>query len=196
MITAIWADDTLTVEGDLDEGQAAVFDREWAPPGRSTEVPALVLPAEQAAAGADALSLLASKAVAAADGQPVAVTGSGLVASEARHLLREQGRLVGEGGTPAAAVVETTGDPSELARAIENVETMGTVVLAGEPLARTYDLDLYPDVHVRGLTLVGIPRVESASGAEHARDGLQELRTGEALDDAALWYCVTRSPGA
>ena len=32
----------------------------------------------------------------------------------------------------------------------------GTIVLVGESLGRTAEMNLYPDVHARGLTLVGV----------------------------------------
>ena len=153
---------------------------------------------EGVAAGAAALAAIAHEAVATATGDSVAVTGSGLIAAEARRLLREHGRLAQEEGPPPTAAIETTGAPGAVADATKSVRDMGTIALAGEPLARAYDLDLYPDVHVRGLTLIGIPRVQSPAGTspEHARHGLQELRTGEALDGTALWYCVTPPSGA
>jgi len=62
------------------------------------------------------------------------------------------------GDARPAVVVETSGDAAALGAALARVDDLGTVVLAGpvagaEPVA----LDLYADLHVRGLTLVGVP---------------------------------------
>ena len=40
--------------------------------------------------------------------------------------------------------------------ATRRVADLGTIVLVGEALGRTADMNLYADVHVRGLTLVGV----------------------------------------
>jgi hypothetical protein len=197
VISAIWsADDGLTIEGELPEGQVAVLDREWATPGRSSAIPVVMLNAEgdTTQRGALALAEIARAAVAAVTESTVVVTGSGLVAFEARRLLRIQGRLVpDDAGSPPAAVIETTGKPAVVTEATERVRNMGTVALAGEPLARPYALDLYPDVHLRGLRLLGIPRPEPGSGKSYDGDprmGLQQVAVGDRLDASAQWHCV------
>lgn len=198
MISAIWTEhDGLTIEGDLPEGRVAVLDREWAPPGRSSAIPVVMLSdgdGDTSERGAAALAEIARAAVAAIPEGTVAVTGTGLVAAEARRLLRIVGRLVTEEqGSPPAGVIETTGKPSVLREATERVRTMGTVALAGESLARPYDLDLYPDVHLRGLRLRGVRRPEPGSGKRYEGDprgGLQEVALGDRLDASAQWYCV------
>ena len=56
-----------------------------------------------------------------------------------------------------AVVVEDTGDPAAIERALEQVDELGTVVLAA-PISRPeVMIDLYADLHVRGLTLVTAP---------------------------------------
>jgi hypothetical protein len=198
VISAIWSEDGgLTIEADLPEGQVAVLDREWAPSGRSSAIPVVMLDTDEGDAterGAAALADIARAAVAAVTEDTVAVTGAGFVAFEARRLLRGQGRLAPDDAEfPPAAFIETTGEPSVVREATERVRTMGTVALAGEPLARPYDLDLYPDIHLRGLRLLGIARPEPASGTSYKGDprvGLQEIAVGDRLDDSARWYCV------
>jgi hypothetical protein len=54
-----------------------------------------------------------------------------------------------------AAIVETTGDAEAIREALARVDDLGTVVLAGPPPGAGVALDLYADLHVRGLTLVG-----------------------------------------
>ena len=46
---------------------------------------------------------------------------------------------------------------SEIESALERVDDLGTIVLAGPLPDATVRLNLYADVHVRGLTLLGIP---------------------------------------
>jgi hypothetical protein len=202
MIRAIWSNDgDLTIEGDLTDGQVAVLDREWAPPGRSSAIPVVMLDAADGDAtdrGSAALAEIAGAAVAAATGDTVAVMGAGFVAFEARRLLSVQGRLASDDAKlPPAAVIDTTGDPSVVKEATERVRTMGTVVLVGEPLERPYDLDLHPDIHVRGLRLLGVARPQPASESSYDEDprvGLQQLVVGDRLDASALWYCVEATP--
>jgi threonine dehydrogenase-like Zn-dependent dehydrogenase len=183
--------DGILVGAELPEGSAAVVDREWLPAdGSSRSVPALVV--ADLDEGARALAGIAHYAVAAAPGPTVEVTGSGLVAAEARRELGE--RLAPTGSQEPAAIVETTGDPATVIDATERVQDLGTVVLAGEPRGRTYRIDLYPDVHVRGLRLVARGRhAQTQAGPAPAdRDGLQVLRRGEALDPSARWFCVVQ----
>jgi hypothetical protein len=192
MIRAVPGAGGTVVELDLPDDAAAFFDREWVAWGRAAAVPAIVTDAG-ADDAAGQLAGIAEAAVAAAPSGQVEVTGSGLVAEEARRRLAGAGRLVTD-GIPAA-VIETTGDPAALIAATRRVEALGTVVLAGEPLERVYDIDLYPDVHVRGLRLVA--RGRSGAGraefGELASAGLQTVTPGEPLDASARWFCVTRS---
>jgi hypothetical protein len=58
---------------------------------------------------------------------------------------------------PPAAIVDTTGDAAAIADALARVDDLGTVVLAGPPPDGPVALDLYADVHVRGLTVAGVP---------------------------------------
>ena len=58
---------------------------------------------------------------------------------------------------PPAVVVEETGDPAEIERALAQAEDLGTVVLAAPVSEQEAAIDLYADLHVRGLTLVTAP---------------------------------------
>lgn len=69
---------------------------------------------------------------------------------------------LGEQAAPASdeapsAVIETSGDLDSIVRALESVDDLGTVLLAGPPPAGPTPLDLYAHLHVRGLTLLGMP---------------------------------------
>lgn len=110
---------------------------------------------ETARAAAGALLAVAREAEAAlpASVRPsVEVIGQGLVAACVRRLLEPVER---DPATPRA-VVDTTGDPDTIRRALERVAELGTVVVAGESAGRTFDLDMYSTIHGRGLVLVGI----------------------------------------
>jgi hypothetical protein len=98
-----------------------------------------------------AFASLAAEAVGLLEGaHQVEVTGRGIVAELVRASLG-----AGPAGEAPRAIVDTTGDPAVIADATRRVADLGLVVLAGEALGRTGDLDVYPDVHVRGLEIVG-----------------------------------------
>ena len=88
-------------------------------------------------------------------GGPAAVNGRGLVA-------RFTGILIGieESSDRPAVIVDTIGSGAMRSpTATRRVADLGAVVLAA-PTEPSVSLDLYPDVHLRGLTLVGIPLLE------------------------------------
>jgi threonine dehydrogenase-like Zn-dependent dehydrogenase len=83
----------------------------------------------------------------------VEVIGDNPLARAVRAGLGERG---GGGEEAPPAIVETSGDAQELVAALRRVADLGTVVLAGPVLDDPLPLDLYADVHVRGLTVVGV----------------------------------------
>jgi threonine dehydrogenase-like Zn-dependent dehydrogenase len=88
----------------------------------------------------------------------VEVLGEGDLAESLRARL---GALAA-GQSQPGAVIETTGEPDAIADALKRVADLGTVVLAGPPSADAGALDLYADLHVRGLTLVGLAATTEA----------------------------------
>jgi threonine dehydrogenase-like Zn-dependent dehydrogenase len=82
----------------------------------------------------------------------VEVLGGGELAESLRSRLGARAA----GHSRPGAVIETTGDSEAIAHALRTVADLGTVVLAGPPPAGGAALDLYADLHVRGLTLVGL----------------------------------------
>ena len=132
---------------------AAYADADWLGPSGEPAA-ALVVDGDGDGERAAALVLLdlASRAAAEVAGAArVEVVGSGFVAGAVSA-------LVGAGGDgPLAAIVDTSGDPERIRAALGRLDDLGTLVLAGEPLGRPLELDLYPDVHVRGLRMVGVP---------------------------------------
>ena len=51
-------------------------------------------------------------------------------------------------------LVDETGDVAEVQRLLQEVADLGVVVLSGPPLPRDGAIDLYADLHVRGITLI------------------------------------------
>ncbi|MGH9062435.1 MAG: hypothetical protein ACRD0L_00370, partial [Acidimicrobiales bacterium] len=69
---------------------------------------------------------------------------------QSRRALARHGR--------AAGIVDTTGRPAVVVGATCRLADLGTLVLAGEWLGSPMPIDLYRDVHRRGLRLVGVGR--------------------------------------
>jgi len=88
-----------------------------------------------------------------AGSNPVEVVGDSALARAVRSRLAERDT---SGADRPAAVVETTGDPVRIEEAIRRVADLGTVVLAGPVQPAADPLDLYSDLHLRGLTVVAI----------------------------------------
>jgi threonine dehydrogenase-like Zn-dependent dehydrogenase len=99
-------------------------------------------------------ALAAAAAAAAVSGAtPVEVIGSGELAAAVRAELGVPSHATQE---RPGTIVETTGEVAEIQAALARVRDLGTVVLAAAPAPTEPDLDLYADLHVRGLTVVGV----------------------------------------
>lgn len=81
--------------------------------------------------------------------RPIEVLGDGELGDRLRLLL---GTSTGD---RPATVVETTGTAAGIARAFERARDLGTVYLVA-PAEQPLPLDLHDEVHVRGLTVVGV----------------------------------------
>jgi hypothetical protein len=208
----------------LPPGSVAYVDRDWLPVS-SGEVPALVAadgklawcggrpvrtPDTVDSDTAATLALLAAAQAAAAAVEGVAldsieVIGSGVIALQVRALLGDRSSQDGR-STPLEqprAIVDTTGDPRVIVDATRRVAALGTVVLVGEGLARPVEMNLYPDVHVRGLKLVGVSpplhnttALFAAHGADDSlvascREALVAVTAGKPVPPGAAWYRVS-----
>ena len=214
MITTVELDGAIGLTVDLPAGAVAFVDADWltSEPGRV--VPAIVVeggtarfaegdpvPVENGVgpnqAAGRALGRVAEEAAAAAEGlRPVEVWGTGAVAAAAAALLGVATGLPGGDPAPDArprAIVETTGNPAAIAEATQRLADLGTLVLVGEPLGRPLPLNLYPDVHSRGLVLVGVRPPLAAPGSD-AKKPAPELptpaptRPGSPLQEGARWF--------
>jgi hypothetical protein len=189
----------VVVDADgLEPGRFHYVDADWLPAHGSALVPSITVDAGSASADAvagAALIELAERAVAALAGvRSAVVSGSGTVARHTRRLLTASG-VPGPGDAPPDAIVETTGDPASVAKALQRVASLGTVVLVGETLGRYAPVDLYSDLHARGLTLVGIAPPPAAPSATEAVPVLPEVVRAELVHGApgevlagAGWY--------
>lgn len=59
-------------------------------------------------------------------------------------------------------VVETTGEPAAIEAALQRAPDLGIVVIAGPMATAPAPLDLYSDLHVRGLTVLCVPPGDDA----------------------------------
>jgi len=208
----------------LPPGSVAYIDRDWLA-SSSTAVPSLVAAPDGTLAWCDdrpvptpssvdsdtaaALALLAvaEAAVAAAEGiacEMIEVTGRGAIALQVRALLDRPPAVVGGSASfePPAAIVDTTGDPGVIFDATRRIADLGRIVLVGEGLGRPAEMDLYPDVHVRGLSLVGVSgplqhanSLFSETSADDplvasCRAALVDATAGAPVAPGAAWYRV------
>lgn len=181
--------------GPLDEAEVAYVDADAIPSQGEAEVAAVVL-TQTADADADAARYVRARARSAAAalgeiGGPIEVMGSGAVAHVVRRLLRGRDG----GGSAPAGIVELTGDPDAIVDATRRLADLGTLVLAGDPCGRSLTLELYPDVHLRGLRLVGVPdvdpgSVDSDADADDAVPDLGDARLGRPAPAGSAWYRV------
>lgn len=207
------------LHGELAGEEYAYLDAEWILEGAAGPLPALCVssgsarwdggPAVPLPAGLApdraaelAFAAVAGEAVRALDGTPaesVEVIGEGIVAAVVRRLLpgsRREG--AGNGGAPQA-IVDTTGDPARIVASTRRLGDLGTLVLAGERLGRPLRIDLYPDVHRRGLRLVGVappladPQVFAGVTEADFNEPPARLAAGDPIPPAA-WYRLSSGP--
>jgi len=86
---------------------------------------------------------------------PVEVIGEGAFADDLRERLGDRG-APGPGKRPCA-IIDTVGEATALAAALKDVDDLGTIILAGPAPAGPVSIDLYSDLHVRGLTIICAP---------------------------------------
>lgn len=90
------------------------------------------------------------------DADCIELVGGGALADELRALLATR-CLAKDAGRRPATIIELTGKNDSIRSALQRVGDLGTVVLAGHVPSAPLALDLYADVHVRGLTIIGYP---------------------------------------
>ena len=201
MIEAVAGPRGTALAGSLAPGTVAYVDADWLPAGRSGPVPAVVVDRTEDSDARGALPCLrvARYAVAALDCRSagcVHVQGVGMVASHIRDLLADRDFRLYSGGSPRpATVIDVTGDPDGIVDATRMVDDLGTIVLAGETLGRRFDLDLYPHVHSRGLTMVGVASLHKAGLSDEPAGGPRVpmpvvVLARQPVPAGARWYRV------
>ena len=214
MITTVAVDGGLGLAAELPPGCVAYVDRDWVPAEAGAPVPAIVVDGERGVlrfggaeeklsrrddaddVAARALLEVAWEAAAVVgDARPAEVSGAGAVARLAAEILGVEPARTDE---RPAAVVEATGDPEAIATAAARLADLGTLVLVGEALGRRVRLNLYPDVHSRGLRVVGVrPPLGARRREQDGNDEVlarlpsaTEAEPGATLDREAPWYRV------
>jgi hypothetical protein len=203
----------LALFAELPSSAVAYVDADWVPALPTDKVPALVLrdgsfswdggeaveaAEEPDASAAAALLAVAAEAATALDGvarDRIDVVGRGFSSGLVRQVLE---LTPGDQALPPEAVVDVSGDVAELVAATRRLAPLGTLVVMGEPSGRSLEIDLYPDVHVRGLRLVGAPLPLSARPPFLSRPWLDDylaenppapVHTGDELPDAS-WFKI------
>jgi hypothetical protein len=200
VIRTVSVDGGVGLAAELPRGSVAYVDRDWVPAEEGIPVPAVVRSGagSEVAAARAFLRLARDAAAAVGDARPVEVHGSGAVATLTAGIMGVD--TTDRVGRPAA-VVEATGAPDAISDAAARLADLGTLVLVGEALGRAIRLNLYPDVHSRGLRLVGVrPPGADKSEGEHGGTREEELlarlppaaevRRGTVPDARAAWYRV------
>ncbi len=119
----------------------------------------------------------------------VSVVGDGVLGHLIRLALGPVHRQHG-----GSTIVDTTGDGTRIADALHKVSSLGTVLAAAPCPADSVTLRTYSDVHVRGLTLVGLRWTgvkrpsPDPSLVDWALARLQDASVTAA--PGGLWYCV------
>jgi hypothetical protein len=212
------SDGSLALYGRLPEASSAYVDADWL--GRGGDRPAALLVTveggvswlgrpdrpiaapgpPEAAVGLvlDALARAAADAARAAGPGSVHIGGRGLVAEWVRARLGIEGPPEDQPPSSPRIFVDTTGRVEAVLSATHVVDDVGTVVLAGGLAAASVPFDLYPDVHVRGLRIVGVtpPLADSLSASGRDADTLAKaigeaqrpVRPGEAVPSEARLY--------
>jgi len=124
---------------------------------------------------------------------PLEIIGNGITARGLRSLIPASSL---EG--PPGVVVDLTGDPANVAAATRRLRDLGTLFLAGFSGGRSLDLELYPDVHLRGLRVVGAPLdVDLAMTPEWPPElkleGPRVVRLGQPTPLGPAWFQVSQT---
>jgi threonine dehydrogenase-like Zn-dependent dehydrogenase len=195
-----------TLARELPAGASAYVDRDWLTDGAVAPPALRFIPDEgftwptgvtvpsSGDADDEAARLLAALIAAVADAVPaggsVLVSGTGAVAQGVRTALGS--RATAEADRPDT-IVETTGHPEAITEATERVADLGCVVLAATPRGGAMSFDLYPDIHRRGLRVVGVPDPIAAGPADARSEALATRMAVGAWSDGATWLAV-RAP--
>ena len=179
--------DGTRLQADLDRDTYAFIDSDALATGRA-RLDALVIAnpsareATSAALGAAEMVAREVAALAMAHDLRIKTIGNGIVAT----LVEE---LVGSGGRTEGLAV-TSSDPAMIRRALEIAPDLGFVIVAAS-FCEPVGLDVYGDIHRRGLTVRGVkPFARREACVGPVRPDLEPLQVsvGEVFNPGALWY--------
>ena len=218
MIVSHSVPEGIALETRVEPGETGYADADWLWPGDGRVVPHLLVSTDGSVRwGADAvrssapgtnpdlsaglvLLELAGKAVEAvrllASSGPIEVTGSGVIAARVRECLRAS--TLDLSTEAPEVIVETTGDTTVIVESTGRLASLGTLVLVGEAAEAGLSIDLYPDVHVRGLRIVGVapPLADSPAASGEGslpplfERSLSEVSSGAVLTEPSGWYRI------
>jgi hypothetical protein len=192
--------DGLGFEFDLPAGTLAYVDADWTLSAGELDIPALLIDPESARWGEVSTAvpgvgpdLLAARILSAAAHRvadtvvplagTAAVCGTGAIARATAGLLGTTALdTAPEPGTGVAVGIDFTGDPDTIQGLLKAIAPLGRAILAGERLGRTLPLNLYPDIHVRGLRLRALDPVALALAGELGMDEDEIPSPGDATD--------------
>jgi hypothetical protein len=145
--------------------------------------------ADQAAAAVlEAVVRSVVEIAAACGGETVEVVGRGIIAARVRSVVN-----AAPGTGPVDIVIDTTGDPVSITMMLTRLRDDGALILAGR--SQRMSIDLYRDVHRRGLHLIGAPNPLDGLPRTWAPVPPYEPPTsitlGEPPPPEARWYRVT-----
>lgn len=186
------------LEVDLPAGSRAWIDRDWLSDSAPHIVPALVLEPDgtlrfgegELGTGTSPMGamadLVARVAAPAAGLSCVEVLGGGAVAAAVRTLTGS--KPLTENERPQCLIV-VGGGADAIVAATERVPDAGLVVLAVERLGEPIEINLYRDIHRRGLRVIGVPgpTATAASAAGVDLPAPAPARAGEPLPNAPLY---------
>ena len=149
--------------------------------------------ADRLAAGAF-VAIAQAGAAAAPAGRPIAITGDGLLAYLLGHLLSEHAPAT---GAEPSVIIDTTGSPPTIQKALATLPRLGHLVLAAPPRDVNCNLATYQDLHVRALTVTGVgptPATARTAADDAAIDEalrlLVRVAPGHTVTDGGVWYAI------
>jgi hypothetical protein len=207
----------IRLVGRMPAGSSLYFDGEWVLGGAPTLLAPIVVKKdgsvgwggqavgdvggdEPDVVAARLLSALAgdasAKARSAAEDGPIEVLGGGFVADSTRALLGAKPDSWKGPSIRPQVIVDTTGDPETIADATRRLANLGSLILAGESRGGALALDLYADVHLRGLRIIGVDRPHLGQpGATPTHDLIAhppvEAAADRPLPSGGRWYRIT-----
>lgn len=205
LLTVTSHEDDVVFQGELAVGIAAIVDGDALAPGYDGPVDYVPCPQSQPESiGAQRLAAATARVLdAIPQGQTGSVTvhGAGALAKLIRLALGPAPQA--SGAQRPAVVIDVTGQQDTILEALRDVDDLGKVVLAGGCAIPEIQVDTYPDLHVRGIVLQGMPGFPDPNDrvadpgplidlAASLSQQMHPAFVGEPAPIGQLWYRVVR----